>query len=51
MSGFCRLWVREKSGAWYVDQGLMRAETAEVRRLEWNAYGFCTVRIKWRLAQ
>jgi hypothetical protein len=41
-----RLLVREKSGAWYVDQGFMTRSMADERRRDWNTYGFGCLMLK-----
>jgi hypothetical protein len=41
-----RLLVREMSGLWWVDQGLMLRSTAEEHRTGWNRMGFMTLMLK-----
>ena len=44
--GIVRLLVREKSGAWYVDQGYMLRDRADEQRREWNRLGFGCLMLK-----
>ena len=44
--GIVRLLVEEKSGAWWVDQGLMFRPVADEHRRGWNKIGFRTLMIK-----
>lgn len=46
MYGLEQLYVREKSGAQAVYQGLMLAKTAKQRAQEWNEAGYCTARVR-----
>jgi hypothetical protein len=42
-----RLLVREHSGLWYVDQGLMLRSRANEQKKAWNQYGFGCLILKW----
>ena len=44
--GIVRLLVEEKSGLWWVDQGLMFRSTADEHRSGWNKIGFRTLMLK-----
>ena len=44
-----RLLVREKSGSWYVDQGYMPREMADIKKKEWNKAGYGILMLKHTL--
>jgi hypothetical protein len=44
--GIVRLLVREKSGAWFVDQGFMTRNLANKRKEDWNLAGWGCLMLK-----